>query len=174
MQTSCGHVSCKTCIERLQVKRYPICKEEEFAMFPDKRLQKSLNKVKVRCTWQKSGCDWMGELSELESHLSIQCEFSNTSAQMPLTEKVEDKQTEEQEQQLWKPSINGKQETTQQTQELSQKQLLNLYSEPSSARFLVNHLFTMTDFERNKNVQCRVVQSSISHSSPWIQNVCSN
>ena len=90
-------------------------------MFPNKRLQKSLYKLKVRCTWQKNGCDWTGELRELDSHLSIQCEFSNASAQMPPTEKVESKQTEEQEQQLWKPSVNGKQETTQQTHELSKK-----------------------------------------------------
>ena len=153
MQTSCGHIFCKTCIEKLQEKRCPICKEEEFTTFPDKRLQKSLNKLKVRCTWQKSGCDWTGELRELDSHLSIQCDFSNTSVQMHpvlkeqlhhLAENAEDKQTEKQ---LRKLSINGKQETIQQTQELSPKLKQTSYPEPSSAKF---HHFMMKRFEHLK------------------------
>ena len=159
MQTSCGHIFCKTCIEKLQKKRCPVCKEKEFTTFPDKRLQKSLNKLKVRCTWQKSGCDWTGELRELDSHLSIQCEFSSASVQkLPvskeqlhhLAENAEDKQTKEQEKQLRKLSINGKQETIQQTQELSPKLQLTSHPEPSSTKFLVNHQFTMTEFERYK------------------------
>ena len=101
---------------------------------------------------QKSGCDWTGELRELDSHLSMQCEFSSASAQtLPvskeqlhhLAEKVEDKQTEEQETHLWKLSINGKQQTTQQTQELCPKLQLTSYPEPSSTKFLVNHHYTM-------------------------------
>ena len=105
MQTSCGHIFCKMCIEKLREKRCPICKEEEFTTFHDKRLQKSLNKLKVRCTWQKSGCGWTGELKGLDSHLSIQCEFSSAGVQtLPaskeqlhhLAENVKHKQTEEQ------------------------------------------------------------------------------
>ena len=112
--------------------------------------------MKVRFIWQKSGCDWTGELREFDSHLSIQCEFSNAQ-RLPvskeqchhLAEKVEDKQTEEQEMQLQKLSINGKQ-TIQQTQELSPKLQLTSYPETSSTKFLVNHHFTMTEFEHHR------------------------
>ena len=40
-------------------------------MFPDKRLRRSLYAFQVRCVHQKSGCEWIGELGELERHLNL-------------------------------------------------------------------------------------------------------
>ena len=60
-------------------KPCPEC-NTELSTFPDKKLQRSLNQLQVRCTYQDIGCDWTGELGELEKHLlagcSIPCEFS--------------------------------------------------------------------------------------------------
>ena len=60
-------------------KPCPEC-NAELSTFPDKKLQRSLNQLQVRCTYQNVGCDWTGELGDLEKHLlagcSIPCEFS--------------------------------------------------------------------------------------------------
>ena len=44
-------------------------------MFPDKRLRRSLYAFRVRCVHQKSGCEWIGELGELERHLNPNTEL---------------------------------------------------------------------------------------------------
>ena len=145
MQTSCcGHIFCETCIEKLPERRCPLCKKEEFSALPDIRLQQSLEKLQVHCTHQKDGCGWTGELRELDSHLNIQCEFNHYA------KNVEEKQTEEQEKQLQKPSINGKQQTAPQMQELSPKLQLTVHTESSNAKFLVNYHFTMKRFEHHR------------------------
>jgi len=77
----CGHIFCKTCIGRVQAIKKP-CPEcnAELNTFPNKSLQRTLNQLQVRCTYQNIGCDWTGELGKLEKHLlagcSIPCEFS--------------------------------------------------------------------------------------------------
>ena len=48
----------------------PCCKAEDFDTFEDKRLRKSLYALKVRCTNKKKGCEWEGELGQLEEHLN--------------------------------------------------------------------------------------------------------
>ena len=45
-------------------------------MFADKRLRRSLYAFQVRCVHQKSGCEWTGELGELERHLNLNPELS--------------------------------------------------------------------------------------------------
>ena len=68
----CGHIFCQTCIEQVRVnnKPCPTCNRAEFLMFADKRLRQSLYAYRVRCTLEKEGCQWVGELRELEKHLN--------------------------------------------------------------------------------------------------------
>ena len=58
-------------------KACPTCNEADFSVFADKTLRKSLYAFQVRCTHQKSGCEWTGELGELERHLNLDPELSN-------------------------------------------------------------------------------------------------
>ena len=69
----CGTNFCHTCSERLQAehKPCPTCREENFELFPNKSLRRSLNQLHVLCTYSKDGCEWRGELGELEHHLSV-------------------------------------------------------------------------------------------------------
>ena len=69
-----------------------MCNHVDFATFYDKRLQRDLNELQVRCMYQKRGCTWTGELGKLDNHLNsddgckfadIDCEFSIDDAQMP-------------------------------------------------------------------------------------------
>ena len=75
--TCCGNSFCRTCIERIQTnkKACPTCNKANFAVFSDKRLRRSLYVFRVRCVHQKSGCEWTGELGELERHLNLNLEL---------------------------------------------------------------------------------------------------
>lgn len=80
----CGTSFCCTCCERIQAehKSCPTCRDENFEVFPNKGLKRSLDQLHVLCTHSKDGCKWTGELRELEHHLneavhsgkSLQCE----------------------------------------------------------------------------------------------------
>ena len=77
-QTSCcGNSFCQSCIKRVQddEKACPTCNEVGFGVFPDKRLRRSLYAFQVRCVHQKNGCEWTGELGELERHLNLNPEL---------------------------------------------------------------------------------------------------
>ena len=69
--TCCGYSFCRSCIERIKAdnKPCPTC-NEGFSDFPDKRLKRSLYSFKVRCSHQKDGCEWTGELGQLDVHLN--------------------------------------------------------------------------------------------------------
>ena len=70
--TCCGYAFCRVCIERIQTdkKSCPTCNREQFSVFPDLRLQRSLYEFRVWCPHTTEGCEWSGELSQLEKHLN--------------------------------------------------------------------------------------------------------
>lgn len=70
--TCCGYGFCQGCIERIKLQNTPCpcCKAENFDRFPDKRLRRSLYGYKVNCTYIHEGCEWVGELGELDNHLN--------------------------------------------------------------------------------------------------------
>ena len=83
----CGYSYCQLCIERVQFdkKPCPTCNTAEFSVFPNKGFQRSLYEFHVRCSHEKDGCQWTGELGELDKHLNespilgrqfIGCEFA--------------------------------------------------------------------------------------------------
>ena len=47
-----------------------MCRQKDFNLFPDKRLQRILYNFRVDCTHKNEGCEWTGELRELDEHLS--------------------------------------------------------------------------------------------------------
>ena len=72
--TCCGNSFCKSCVQS-DKKSCPTCNEAGFDVFPDKRLRRSLYAFAVRCVHQKSGCEWIGELGELDGHLNLNPEL---------------------------------------------------------------------------------------------------
>ena len=85
--TCCGYSYCQPCIERVQFdkKPCPTCNTAEFSVFPNKGFQRSLYEFHVRCSHEKDGCQWTGELGEQDKHLNespilgrqfIGCEFA--------------------------------------------------------------------------------------------------
>ena len=79
----CSDHFCKACLdeilneERKESKPTPcpLCNQELTSM-PDRDLERELNQKKVCCTHKKIGCEWVGELRELDSHLNDQAKLS--------------------------------------------------------------------------------------------------
>ena len=67
----CGKSFCKECILTLKSSPCPTCKYERLDSFPDKGLQQELCSLTVFCTYRYEGCEWSGELGQLDQHLNL-------------------------------------------------------------------------------------------------------
>ncbi len=89
-QTSCcgQHIS-QQAANRLirEQKPCPMCKDDEFNTQVDKYFTRKVRQLKVRCPHKKSGCEWTGELGDLNHHTTScpkrpwkckYCEFEET------------------------------------------------------------------------------------------------
>ena len=70
----CGHHVCQQCHTQLLTngkKECPVCREPDAlsSAHLDKFLQREINDLKVRCQHHKEGCEWTGEVRDLQSHL---------------------------------------------------------------------------------------------------------
>ena len=70
--TCCGKSLCKECIKRLKIRSNscPTCQTENFFSYPNKGLEQSLYDFEVYCSHKSKGCEWRGELRELDKHLN--------------------------------------------------------------------------------------------------------
>ena len=70
--TCCGKSFCKECIERINANNQdcPTCNDKNLNLFHNKGLQQSLNDFEVYCSHWSKGCEWRGELRELDKHLN--------------------------------------------------------------------------------------------------------
>lgn len=71
VQTECGHLFCRDCLEPVLKRRHPICpldKEEisQEGIFPDNACRREILNLEVACNYAKGGCPWVGHLKELE------------------------------------------------------------------------------------------------------------
>ena len=68
----CGTSFCHSCSEQVRSDNNlcPTCRKDNFTVFPNKGLKRSLNQLHVLCIHSKNGCKWRGELGELDHHLS--------------------------------------------------------------------------------------------------------
>ena len=71
--TCCGKSFCRLCIQRINTggTPCPTCNEARFDSFQNKGLQQPLYGFRVFCSNKESGCDWQGELRQLDQHLIL-------------------------------------------------------------------------------------------------------
>ena len=69
----CGACFCRSCIDPIKAegKPCPLCNGTFTASMPDRRLQRTLNSLKVYCTYKEAGCDWVDVLGNLYEHLNL-------------------------------------------------------------------------------------------------------
>ena len=68
----CGHHLSGEVVSRLQRegKPCPLCKDHNFTVTNDKFFKRKANELKVRCPHKRNGCEWVGELGNLDQHSS--------------------------------------------------------------------------------------------------------
>ena len=68
----CGNHLSPEAADRLkrEGKPCPMCKEPNLTTVFDKYFKRMVYQLKVRCPKKALGCDWVGELGDLEKHLS--------------------------------------------------------------------------------------------------------
>ena len=71
MTSCCGESYCNACILSFHQgnKPCPGCGEESFEIYPQVKYQKIILSLQVHCTLKDRGCDWSGQLEELDAHL---------------------------------------------------------------------------------------------------------
>ena len=69
----CCNSFCQSCIKPIQEdeKPCPLCNMKFMTCIPDKRLQRTLNEMKVYCPRKEFGCLWTDELVKLSQHLNV-------------------------------------------------------------------------------------------------------
>ena len=68
----CGNEFCQVCIERVKKdgKPCPLCNEQNFTTMLHKKLVREVNALVIRCPQKELGCEWEGELGQLQQHLN--------------------------------------------------------------------------------------------------------
>ena len=85
VQISCGHWICLECAKQLFTEQYPSCPHPDCVelltedcgafYFPDHFVRRTVARLAVLCVNNEKGCNWTGQVRELENHLQS-CEFS--------------------------------------------------------------------------------------------------
>ena len=70
----CGEYFCKECISPFHRDNQPCpgCGEADFSMIFNRREQRYILSLKLYCPMKNRGCEWMGQLEQLEGHIEVQ------------------------------------------------------------------------------------------------------
>ena len=68
----CGSHFCEPCIGRINTNRKPcsLCNSPDFTTFLHKGVAREVNALRVYCPKKAQGCDWQGELGQVDHHLN--------------------------------------------------------------------------------------------------------
>ncbi len=68
----CGNHFCDPCIGRVKSNRKPcpLCNSPDFTTFLHKGVAREVNALRVYCPKKAKGCDWQGELGQMDRHLN--------------------------------------------------------------------------------------------------------
>ncbi|XP_065901454.1 TNF receptor-associated factor 4-like [Dysidea avara] len=67
LSVCCGHNFCKSCLDGTNT--CPVCRNEKFSTFPNVQADREIRSLHVMCTNKKRGCEWQGELNNINNHL---------------------------------------------------------------------------------------------------------
>lgn len=72
LTSCCGAHFCRDCVNPLLLKKSlcPMCNHSDLSGMVDRRTERKINSLPVKCTKSSLGCTWTGSLNELHEHLS--------------------------------------------------------------------------------------------------------
>ena len=91
----CGEHFCHTCIAPLLQEKQPCpaptCSAQQFTTLLNVKYQQKILQLNVRCSLRERGCQWVGPLSALDSHLDPSvgdCQFLDADCPNKCGQKV--------------------------------------------------------------------------------------
>ena len=97
LQTSfcCGHHLSRAAAEKLEAegKPCPLCKERPLKTTEDPFFKRKVLQLKIRCSNKPHGCQWVGELQNLDRHLKLgsvdgECQFVDVECPLKCSERI--------------------------------------------------------------------------------------
>ena len=87
----CTECFCQSCIDPVlkDKKPCPSCGEAEFSSFFFKGAQKKILALQVRCALKQKGCEWVGQLEQLDTHLDTDCQYVDVECPSKCDKKVQ-------------------------------------------------------------------------------------
>ena len=69
----CGESLCQSCVATINHNKSqcPSCGQTDFSAFLHQKYKAKISALRIRCTMKVQGCEWIGELKQLEEHLDI-------------------------------------------------------------------------------------------------------
>ena len=86
----CEERICQACINPVlkDKKPCPSCGETDFSTFFIKGAQKKILALQVRCAMKQRGCEWVGQLEQLDAHLDTDCQYVDVECPSKCDQKV--------------------------------------------------------------------------------------
>ena len=87
----CTERFCQACIEQPlnDKKTCPSCGEADFSTFFIKGGQKKILALQVHCAMKQKGCEWVGQLEQLDAHLDTDCQYIDVECPSKCDKKVQ-------------------------------------------------------------------------------------
>ena len=90
LNNCCGQHFCQQCIQRIidDQKPCPLCNKADFIVILDKKTERKILDLQVKCRQHKNGCEWLGELRSLEQHCDM-CTYTEVDCPNSCGEQVQ-------------------------------------------------------------------------------------
>ncbi len=90
MVSCCGRKYCNTCIGRVNAanKPCPMC-NLTYDCMAEKQLNRRILDLKIKCSKSKYGCDWVGEIRQLDNHQSVTCLYTEVACSLGCGESMQ-------------------------------------------------------------------------------------
>ena len=78
LSVCCGHTFCKSCLDGMKrstisinAEVCPVCRENKnFVAVPNKQVDRKIRSLHIFCTNKEKGCEWQGELNDINVHIN--------------------------------------------------------------------------------------------------------